>query len=188
MRTVRVTPVMVAAVVLVSCSEPTQDPAPFAVDVAFSVHEQHNFGTPLSGDEEVPAVATKARGNAIFQLSKDGSELSYKLIVANIENVTQAHIHCGTPGVNGPIVLWLYPSAPPATLIPGRSNGIIGEGAATNANVIPRPASAACPGGVANFDDLVAKLQNGGAYANVHTSANPPGEIRGKIEERGPTN
>ena len=188
MRTARVTAVLAAAVVLVSCSEPTQDPAPFEVDVAYTVHQQHNFLTPLSGKEEVPPVATKAVGLAGFQLSRDGSELTYKLIVANIDNVTQAHIHCGTFGVNGPIVLWLYPAAPPATLIPGRTNGILGEGTATNANVIPRPDSPACPGGVANLADLVEKLKNGGAYANVHTTANPPGEIRGQIEQLGRKN
>jgi hypothetical protein len=59
-----------------------------------------NFRAHLSGDEEVPAVDTRARGQTIFQLSKDGSELSYKLIAANIENITQAHIHCGAAGVN----------------------------------------------------------------------------------------
>ena len=30
--------------------------------------------------------------------------------------------------------------------------------------------------------DLVAKMQSGEAYVNVHTEANPNGEIRGQIE------
>ena len=47
-----------------------------------------NFIAPLSGREEVPLVETTATGVAIFHLSKDGSELSYKRIVSNIEDVT----------------------------------------------------------------------------------------------------
>ena len=37
-----------------------------------------------------------------------------------------AHIHLApTPGANGGIVVWLYPSGPPASLIPGRSDGVL---------------------------------------------------------------
>lgn len=74
-----------------------------------AVHMQRNFRTHLSGDEEVQPVATRAQGQAIFQLSKDDSELSYKLIVANIENVLMAHIHLAPAGQNGGVVVWLYP-------------------------------------------------------------------------------
>jgi hypothetical protein len=150
------------------------------------VVELQNFGAPLEGAQEVPSVSTQARGLVTLQLSKDGSELHYRLNVANIHEVLQAHIHCGPPGVNGPIVVWLYPSAPPATLIPGRSSGVLGTGTATDADVIARPDSEACPGGVSSLADVIEKLQTGGAYANVHTVANQPGEIRGQIEALGP--
>ena len=135
-----------------------------------------NFVAHLSGDEEVPSVATLAQGQAIFHLSKDGSALHFKLIVANIENVTQAHIHCGAVGVNGPIVVFLYGFGPVVS-----PDGILSEGTVTGANVIPLPPSAACPGGVANFADLIAKMQTGGAYVNAHTTGHPAGEIRGQI-------
>ena len=49
--------------------------------------DNRNFAVHLSGDEEVPAVATCAQGQAIFHLSKDGSELHYKLIVADRKSV-----------------------------------------------------------------------------------------------------
>ena len=67
---------------------------------------------PLKGRNEVPVRTTKAAGNAVFHLSKDGTELSYKLIVANIDNVVAAHIHLGAPGVNGGIVAFLYGAVP----------------------------------------------------------------------------
>jgi CHRD domain len=70
--------------------------------------EARNFVAHLSGDEEVLPRDTLAQGQAIFHLSKDGTSLAYMLIVANIENVVQAHIHVGAPGVNGPVVAFLF--------------------------------------------------------------------------------
>ncbi len=135
------------------------------------------FVAPLSGGEEVPPVPTNGTGVATFKLSSDETELSFRLIVANIENVTQSHIHCGPPGVNGPVVLFLYGFE----LIEGRFQGVLSTGTATNSDVIPRPDSDACPGGVADLDDLIAKMRSGDAYVNVHTSQFPGGEIRGQI-------
>lgn len=143
--------------------------------------DNRNFRAHLSGSEEVPPADTRGQGQAIFQLSKDGTELTYKLIAANIENITQAHIHCGAAGVNGPVVVFLYPAAPPAELIPERFNGVLAEGVRTNDNVISRPDSDECPGGVVNFNELMAKIRSGDAYVNVHTLQYPGGEIRGQI-------
>ena len=100
---------------------------------------------------------------------------AYKLNVANIENVTQAHIHAAPAGTNGGIVAWLYPSAPPSQLIPGRSQGTLGEGEITAASLVN--ALAGKP-----LSDLITLLQNGGAYVNVHTSQFPGGEIRGQVD------
>jgi hypothetical protein len=78
-----------------------------------------NFRAHLSGDQEVPANNSRATGQAVFQLSKDGAELSYKLIVANILNVRMAHIHLAPAGANGGVVAWLYPPLP----LPSQSRG-----------------------------------------------------------------
>jgi hypothetical protein len=133
-----------------------------------------NFRTHLTGDQEVPANDSKAQGQAIFQVRADGAEVHYKLIVANIENVTQAHIHLGAPGENGGVVAWLYPSGPPAQLIPGRTNGVLAEGVITQANLVGSLAGQP----LAALIDLLA---SGGVYVNVHTSQFPPGEIRGDL-------
>lgn len=139
--------------------------------------QKPTFVASLSGGEEVPAVDTRARGQAVLRLSGDATELGFKLIVAHIEGMTQAHIHCGAPGVNGPVVVFLFGLMPLGVSI----NGIASEGTVTAADVIPRPDSPACPGGIANFAELVARIQSGEAYVNVHTLANPGGEIRGQI-------
>lgn len=139
--------------------------------------DNRNYTASLKGRNEVPAVDTNAQGQAIFQLSKDGTELSYKLIVANIDNVLQSHIHCGAEGVNGPVVVFLFGPSSGVTV-----NGVLAEGTITAADVIPRPDSAACPGGVANFAELLEKINSGEAYVNVHTTEFPGGEIRGPVQ------
>lgn len=144
---------------------------------AVKVESVLNFVAPLSGNQEVPPVATRASGLAKFKLSKDGTEFSYKLNVANIDGVTQAHIHCGAAGVNGPVVAFLFGFNP----VGGSVNGTLAEGTITAADVIARPDSPECPGGVADFDELIETMKAGNTYANVHTLANPPGEIRGQI-------
>ena len=135
----------------------------------------HNLGTHLSGDEEVPARETGGQGQAIFRVNEDGTAISYKLNVANIENVTQAHIHAAPTGSNGGIVAWLYPSAPPSQLIEGRTQGTLGEGEITAASLMGTLAGMP-------LSDLVTLLQNGGAYVNVHTLQFPGGEIRGQVD------
>jgi len=132
---------------------------------------QRNFRAHLAGRNEVPAVDTNAQGQAIFQLSQDGTNLSYKLIVANIDNVFASHIHCAPAGVNGPVGVTLF-SGPPNG---GRFDGVLAEGTITT----PNPGNAC---GWVTLQDVLAAITSSGAYANVHT--NPGflgGEIRGQI-------
>ena len=134
-----------------------------------------NHRTHLSGDEEVPARDTSAQGQAVFQVNKEGTGISYKLMVANIENVTQAHIHLAPAGTNGGIVVWLYPAAPPSQLIPGRTQGILGEGEITASSLVGSL-------GGSPLSALLDAMRDGRTYVNVHTSQFPPGEIRGQVE------
>ncbi len=140
-----------------------------------------NFRAHLSGDQEVPANDSKAQGQAIFQLSKDGTELSYKLIVANLENVRMAHIHLAPAGSNGGVVAWLYPSAPPPVLLPGTTNGILAEGVIKQTDL--RGVLAGQP-----LSMLIDAMLTDNAYVNVHTVAFPGGEIRGQISGNMPGN
>jgi len=143
--------------------------------IVSAAHEDRNFKARLSGGDEVPAVDTDARGGVKFKLSKDGDELTFKLRAAKIEDVVQAHIHCGAEGVNGPIAVFLY-SGPVVT-----PHGILSEGTLTAADLIALPDSPPCPGGIATFDELIAKMRSGDTYVNVHTVVNPGGEIRGQL-------
>lgn len=196
---------VVAGTLLAGCSsEAPQPTAPISVPVRTqAMHAPTdseaanggNFGTPLSAAEEVmPAGVTndsKARGSSIFQLNADGTQLSYRLIVANIENVFMAHIHQGPAGTNGPVVVWLYPSTTPGPgpLGAGRIDGVIAEGTITAANLMGPLAGQPLAA-------LVDLLTGGNAYVNVHTNDGvaptntgpgdfPGGEIRGQAEHRG---
>src|SRR5512142_754693 len=76
--------------------------------VSLGFAAEKSFRAKLSGRDVVPAVKTKAKGEADFKLSKDGKSLSYKLTVKNIENVSAAHIHKGKKGENGPPLAGLF--------------------------------------------------------------------------------
>lgn len=154
-------------------------PAAFSHQGSDRVPAARNFVAPLEGAQEVPPVETRARGMAHFQLSRDGSEISYRLIVANIEDVLMAHIHLAPAGQNGGVVVWLYPDGPPPQLIEGRSDGVLATGTITSSDLVGSL-------GGETLDALLDEIRNGGAYVNVHTSANPGGEIRGQIAVAGP--
>ena len=130
-----------------------------------------NFAAPLSGRQEVPSVDSKGTGVATFKLSKDGSEMRYKLNVANIENVTQAHIHLAPAGQNGSVVAFLFGFVAGGVTV----NGTLAEGTLTAGNLIGPLAGL-------SLDDLVKEMASGDAYVNVHTVAHPPGEIRGQVK------
>lgn len=132
-----------------------------------------NFRAHLS--EELSTVETLGQGQAIFQISKDGLSVSYRLIVANIDNISMAHIHvAAAPGANGPPAVWLYPSAQPPVLIPGYTQGTLATGLFTSANFVGPLAGM-------TMSALVTAIEEGRAYVNVHTTAYPGGEIRGTL-------
>ena len=145
---------------------------------AISSEMKKVFTAHLSGDNEVPPVDSKGQGQAIFRLSEDGTALHFKLIVANTKEVTQAHIHCGEAGINGPVVVFLFGFVAGGV----NQNGVLAEGTITSANIIPRTSSAACMGGLATFENLLERIRNGSVYVNAHTVDFAGGEIRGQIQ------
>ena len=157
-------------------TEPTAITVPVQIQSGMHAGDAHHHRTHLTGDAERPLPNdSTAQGQAIFHVNDNGTEIQFKLIVANIENVTQAHIHCcanaeGTAGV----VVWLYPSAPPAQLISGRSQGVLAEGTITSSSLVGSLAGQP-------LSVLIDRIVSGLAYVNVHTLQFPPGEIRGQI-------
>ena len=122
----------------------------------------------LVGTNEVPPVTTTATGTFTATLDETAGTLAWTLVVPTITSATQAHIHSGATGVNGPIVVNLF-AAPTS----GPVSTINVSGTARAADVIGPLAG--------NFAGLVSAIKAGTAYVNVHTSANAGGEIRAQI-------
>jgi CHRD domain len=158
-----------------------------------------NMGTHMTGAEEVFAPASpglptpadsRGQGEAIFRVNSNGT-VDFRLIASNIDNVIMSHIHCGRPGSNGPIRMWLYPvigpSGAPGPNGQGRHDGVLNSGTFNPAGVI-------CPASAVGTDmPLVDAMRAGLTYVNVHTNdgvdgANsgpgdfPGGEIRGQLD------
>jgi len=191
------------AALLAGCT--ADKPAPTGLVVRaplFVVGGQRDFnlGTHMTGDEEVftpvpPSTATpadsKGQGQAIFRVSDDGSTVDFQLIATNIDNVIMSHIHCGPPGVNGPIRMWLYPvigpTGAPGPNGTGRHNGVLASGTFSPTGVVC-PATATTPA-----MPLLDAIRAGLTYVNVHTNDGvaptntgpgdfPGGEIRGQLD------
>jgi hypothetical protein len=169
----RVTNILLAATLAVAASM-----TPIAAQA-----DDTNWTAHLSAAEEVPTNASLARGQTILKLSSDGTELEYRLIVANLENPIAAHIHLGSEGVNGPVVAFLFGPAAPGG---GKTSGVIATGTITAANLVGPLAGH-------SLSDLVDAIESGDAYVNVHTNDGdattagapgdlPGGEIRGQID------
>jgi hypothetical protein len=134
--------------------------------------QAQEFSANLTGDAEVPPVTTNATGSAEFDLNDDGDEMSYDLEVEDIEGVLFAHIHQGSDSENGPIVVTLFNATD------GPTDEI--DGTLESGDFAAEDFEGPLQG--QNMTDLVDAIEGGQAYVNVHTEANPPGEIRGTVE------
>jgi hypothetical protein len=116
----------------------------------------------------------------------DDTLASYELEFEDLEGtVTQAHIHLGQHSVNGGIMVWLcgtgteQPLAgPPGTPSCGTGNSGGAAREITAADVVG-PAGQGVSAG--EFAEFLLALRTGNAYANVHSSRNQLGEIRGQL-------
>jgi len=142
-----------------------------------------NFnGDPMIGYEENPDISSVATGEFTARLSDDGNSLHYKLTYSGLEGaVTQAHVHFGKRAVNGGVSYFLCgtaaapgPAGTPACPTPG---GTV-EGDIDAADVIGPSPQGIEPGA---FKEILAAMRAGSAYANVHSTKWPGGEIRAQI-------
>jgi hypothetical protein len=136
-----------------------------------------NFRATMNGQNESPARTTPATGTANFTLRND--TLYWTINMQNITNVVASHIHLGDATVaSGGIIL---PLTPPISNT--QIQGFIFKG---------NFQAPAAPNAALTFDQMIAAMRVGGAYANVHTNDNvtptntgpgdfPGGEIRGQI-------
>ena len=120
--------------------------APSPVDVLF---------TNMSGDQEVPALASPANAIAATTIDRETGTVTLHLNGTGADDAVAAHIHLGYAGENGGVLIGLTKDAADA-----------GHWSASGAQL----------------DDAgLASYLAGQLYVNLHTPANPGGEIRGQI-------
>jgi hypothetical protein len=130
-----------------------------------------HFDAKLTGKNEVPPKDTQATGTVTFNVIGTDS-ITYTVHVKDMQMVTAAHIHQGKAGENGPVLVTLFNTPTPSAM----TNGVLAKGTITATNLEGPLAGK-------QITDLIGMIQSGGTYANVHTTANPMGEIRGQIVE-----
>ena len=116
-----------------------------------------SFTAKLDGTQENPSVTTTARGTGSFVLNAAGTQLHYHIVFNGLTH-TAAHFHNAAAGTNGGVVKDLSFT----------NNAATGVWSSSDAS---QPLT----------DALLTELLNGRLYVNVHTSANPGGEIRGQV-------
>ena len=136
-----------------------------------------SFRADLTGDEEVPVpVDTDTTGEAEFEVNRDRTRIDFELEVEDGERILAgpgAHLHCGAFGENGPVILFIAGGVPV-----GFDGDVEISGSWNDGNIV----NAACGATIA---DVVDSMIDGGTYVNVHSAANPAGEIRGQVEIEG---
>ena len=139
----------------------------------------------------MPGVDTETSAKFEMTINEEHSEASFRLKVFDGVDVTAAHLHCGLPGIEGPIVAVLY-GGPKVDV-----DGELAEGTLTDSDILPQPAIEENPIGthcldrrfeddaqdipVSNIISLVQSAQKGLIYVNVHTLAITGGEVRGQL-------
>jgi CHRD domain len=136
-----------------------------------NAQQQNGYLAILNGQNEVPShsdVSATGIGGLIVNSAK--SKIWYQIEAEGLERVTQAHIHSGEAGENGPIV---------ATLFTGNKDTV--NGALVQASITSDKLQGPLKG--ESIPDLVTLFDKSSAYVNIHTETFPDGEIRGQISK-----
>jgi hypothetical protein len=108
----------------------------------------------LSGASESPPTTSAGKGTADIDYDAASKKLTWKVTYSGLSGpATAAHFH-------GPAE-------------PGKNTGV--------AVAIPNATSSPVEGSATLTDTQAADLMAGKYYVNIHTAANPAGEIRGQV-------
>ena len=120
---------------------------------AFGTAQAVDVKVKLTGDQEVPAVASTATGLGTIVIKEDKS-VSGTIKTTGIEG-TVAHIHLAEPGKNGPPIITLTKNA-------------------ENTWSVPEAAKLT--------DEQYKAFKEGNLYVNVHSAEHKGGEIRTQLK------
>lgn len=145
---------------------------------SYAAADGHRFHAKLAGAHETPAISTGATGEFRATLNSAGDTISYELTYEGLEggDTLFAHVHLGQRDVAGGVMFFLCGGGgKPAC--PNGSATVTGTVVA--ADVVGPNGQGIAPG---QFDEVIRAMRKGLAYANVHTTSFPTGEIRGQLD------
>jgi hypothetical protein len=126
----------------------------------------------LGPDQENPPLSNSGTGRAVVLVSKSGDRVDVSVTMSGLVNVTQAHIHRGPRGTNGPVIFWLYqPGNPLYPATPEQLGKSWLNPSSDSRDVVLS-------------DSVLADLRAGNLYVNYHTTVNPGGAIRGQLSRQ----
>jgi hypothetical protein len=118
------------------------------------VERATHYTSRMLGSKQLPAVTTTAFGAASFFLSQNNTKLEYKIVANGLSGaISVAHLHFGAANRSGGVAYAL-------TVTGNVLTGVLDVNAA-----------------------FIDSLTAGNVYANIHTAANPTGEIRGQLDK-----
>ena len=120
---------------------------------------REGYTAGIEGSQQVPPVISNARGTLVASVDRNQTDLHF-MVVADGINVNGIHFHNGAEGSTGPVIYDM--------LSQFINNGAFGYWKSTDAT----------PFIISNS----LMFRNDSAYINLHTVANPNGEIRGQAE------
>jgi hypothetical protein len=121
--------------------------------VVFGVASAKDVAVTLSGDQEVPAVTSAAKGTGTITIADDKS-VSGSVKTTGMTG-TMAHVHEAAPGQNGPPIITLEKKGENEWLVPAGSK---------------------------LTDAQLASFKAGNLYVNVHSAEHKGGEIRSQLK------
>jgi hypothetical protein len=168
-----------------------------ATAIGFSVNYAgaQEFTGHLTGFDEIGfiqgpytgAILSNGTATAKLYLDQKAGTVTYRLTYSNVGTtppltgtVTQAHIHFGKRRDSGGILVFFCtnldngPAGTPAC--PLNSGSVTGTWTKDSVVAIPKQNVSA-----GDFDALVAALTSHTAYANIHSTGLPSGELRGQV-------
>jgi hypothetical protein len=123
------------------------------------------FTASLDDANSVPPIAGNGTGSATVTISDDGQSVSWDVTWSGLTgDPGAAHIHIGAADANGPVMIPFEPVTATGT------TGTFNASAYTGGDGLP-----------ADWAGALAAIRAGNTYVNVHTAANPGGEIRGQL-------
>jgi CHRD domain len=138
---------------------------------SIQAQEGETFFANLSGKDEAPPTKSSATGWAKFQTDENGTQVFYWINISGFNEITGIHIHNGSAGQNGDIVV----------TISGQESAKDGGNSTISlkGNITKDDLEGPLKG--KELGELVGLMSDGNAYVNVHTVEFQNGAIRGQI-------